>query len=150
MASDSDNNSPDWLDGLMPEEEPAENEPTSADNSAWMDEPEGTDDAPVGGQGVVPDWLENIRSQEGTEEPDQDEPSLESGSLSPEDKKDTANWLENIRNQYAKDTGQLEVPPETDPPAVQTEDYMERVQNLKEQDHAVPPLKCSKMIYCPG
>jgi len=139
MASDSDNNSPDWLEGLTPEEEPAEFNPESSDDPSWMNDTKGSDDALEASQGVVPDWLENIRQQEKSEEPEQDE-LPQSGSLSPEDKKDTANWLENIRTQYASDTGQLDGSELPDPVDPSSPDYMERVQTLKEEEQDSPPL----------
>lgn len=130
--SDSDNDVPDWLKGLQPEEEAADFEPESADVPSWMDEDEGSEDASASQEGEVPEWLANIRKQERPAE-EMPEAKEDTGALSPEDKKDTADWLEKIRVQYARDTGQLEMPEEEEEDS-DVGDYMDRVQALKAQD----------------
>lgn len=130
--SDPENDVPDWLKGLEPEEDAADFQAESAEVPAWMED----DDAQRSretSEGEVPDWLEKIREQEKSVDEDEEVEPPDTGSLSPEDKKDTADWLEKIRVQYARDTGQLELPEEYSD-ADTTGDYMERIQALKQKD----------------
>jgi hypothetical protein len=83
--------------------------------------------------------LENIREQEGATSEEEEEPPVETGSLSREDKEETEDWLENIRQKYARDTGQLVLPDDFVEPEPAASDYMKRVKELKNQDQPPEP-----------
>jgi hypothetical protein len=134
QPSDSDSDTPDWLKGLQPEDGAADSGPNPAGAGSWDDEQEAPESAPAAGEGEVPEWLANIREKE---KPEEEPPLEDTGSLSSEDKQDTANWLEKIRVQYAQDTGQLEIPAGEAEAEKPSGDYIERVQALKAQDEAV-------------
>jgi hypothetical protein len=136
QPSDSDSDTPDWLKGLQPEPGAADSESSSASSGSWDDEAGTPESAPAGSEGDVPDWLSNIREKEKSEDEGEDL-DIDTGSLSTEDKEDTANWLEKIRVQYAQDTGQLEIPA-GEGQEEKAGDYLERVQALKAQDEAPP------------
>lgn len=138
--SDSENEVPDWLKGLQPDEDAGGFEPESEEVPSWMEQEDTSESASGGQEGGVPDWLENIRRQEGTSSKQDEDPiQEETGSLSPEDKQDTEDWLENIRQQYARDTGQLVLPDDFVEPVPDASDYMDRVKALKEEDQGAKP-----------
>lgn len=137
--SDSENDVPDWLKGLQPEEDDGGFNPEPEKVPSWFEEEDTSDRTPTEQEGDVPEWLANIREQEGnaSEGEEEEEPTPETGSLSREDKQETEDWLENIRQKYARDTGQLELPEDFVEP--DTSDYMDRVKALKEQDQPSEP-----------
>jgi hypothetical protein len=137
-TSDPENDVPDWLKGLEPEEDAAGFEPEPEKVPSWFEEEDTSDRASTGQEGDVPEWLANIREQEGSaSEEEEEEPPVETGSLSREDKEETEDWLENIRQKYARDTGRLELP--EDFVAPDSDDYMDRIRELKEQDQPSEP-----------
>jgi hypothetical protein len=110
ISPDSEEDLPDWLNGMRSEEDRADSEfgdflaGEGEDHSPeWLDE-DATDHGISPGQSdeeEIPEWLTNIREAEGTHQP----PLEEVSDPSPEEDGGDPDWLVNIRQQQSEEMG---------------------------------------------
>ena len=120
FSDDSDNDLPDWLSELGPEDD------DQSDRN--REDPSDQFSAPEGDQEEA-DWLKDIRDQEGVRE---DASTFLGGRAGDQEDDDEEAWLDSIREQYkASDTEGLEVEDEDEG---DQEDFLEKIRALKAEE----------------